>query len=336
MRSKRIMAAALLAATCMMFAACGTSSGEQKVNREQWDEALEYFVQGGVSFTVTQTYFSKLTMRQEGGEPYGYERTIENRYEVNGDLGHSSSKGTVAYIGDGEAIFGGGMLSVPDEERYYDGRSNPAIWYTKDEDGTWWKESSGGGFFSGEILGMASDDFDDYEYDPEQKAYVGQFPFDDGSTDDLTMNCLIRFDRNGRLKEGEASVVFASDDERTDESKVTWSIAYSAAEIVLPALAKDPPEGLYQFDSYFLDGVTYKVGDTLSGEKLTEDFYKIELKRGGRCTFTMMGITFDGTWETDVPSGTITVKITDSSTVFEWDGDTLTYEEEGTRIVLKK
>ncbi len=358
MRFKRIMAAALLAATCMMFAACDLTPSKKNndddpqggddpqeefavgfaVTKAQWNSAMRYFGNTLGPYTVTMSGVMKMNVAPAAGEPYGYERSVKKQYELNDGSGHFTSKGKVTYVGDGEEHFGG--VSAPDEERYYDKKADPAEWYSKDRDGEWWKESSGEDFFTVDMLGMLSVDYDDYEYDAERKAYVGQFPYEVSGTDGTTVDCLIRFDYNGELKGGEWSFAYTvskPEGEATFEAKMTWSVTYSAAEIVLPEV-QVRLDGFYKFYSVvfhaFDDSVSY-VGEEFMGLTFTEDFCTVDLRADGTCTMIAMQNITEGTWKV-VSGTTIEIAANGATQTAYCDGETLTMDNGVNFFTLKK
>ena len=96
-------------------------------------------------------------------------------------------------------------------------------------------------------------------------------------------------------------------------------------------------EGTYKFDSVTVEGVTYKAGDNFGGDELSEDFYVIELKKGGDFTMTMSmaGLEQEGTQEKD--GDTITLTVEGESIEATLDGDKLIFEPaDGMEVVCKK
>jgi len=95
------------------------------------------------------------------------------------------------------------------------------------------------------------------------------------------------------------------------------------------------PVGKYYFDSMSSNGQTYEVGDNMgNGIVLTKDFMVIELKDDNVMIFTTMGMQIEGTWEQNGDELTLTIQ--NDPQVASWKKDTLTMEDDGATIVLKK
>ncbi len=98
-------------------------------------------------------------------------------------------------------------------------------------------------------------------------------------------------------------------------------------------------EGTYKFYSMTTDGITLKAGQSYMGLiQLSEDFITVELKKGGTCIFTiaMTDETAEGTWKKSGDKIIISAEETDETMEFTIDGDELSGEIDGVKMVLKK
>lgn len=98
-------------------------------------------------------------------------------------------------------------------------------------------------------------------------------------------------------------------------------------------------EGTYKFESmsYVQGGISInvEVGEEYQGVSLNEDFYVLEIAKDGTFTMTVMSMhTMEGTWEK--VDGKYVLTADDEPITVEIKGKTLTMEEDGAKIVLKK
>ena len=91
--------------------------------------------------------------------------------------------------------------------------------------------------------------------------------------------------------------------------------------------------GTYKIKSMTTAGITVEVG-----EKLDADYIKLELEKDGvakMTTKTLLGsVVKEGTWEQK--GKTVTITIGDEPQEYTLDGDTLTYTNEDSGMVLQK
>lgn len=98
-------------------------------------------------------------------------------------------------------------------------------------------------------------------------------------------------------------------------------------------------EGTYKFESmsYVQGGISInvEVGEEYQGVSLNEDFYVLEIAKDGTFTMTVMSMhTIEGTWEK--VDGKYVLTADDEPITVEIKGKTLTMEEDGAKVVLKK
>ncbi len=100
------------------------------------------------------------------------------------------------------------------------------------------------------------------------------------------------------------------------------------------------PVGTYKFDSMSgkMEGleINVKVGDKLMGVvELTEDYMVLEIKEDNTFTMTAMGEKGEsGTWKQD--GGKVVLTIDGEDMTADLSGSSITFEQEGMKIVLKK
>ncbi len=121
-----------------------------------------------------------------------------------------------------------------------------------------------------------------------------------------------------------------------------WFAAVVALVLGLCCLAAcgSGVEGTYKFYSMTVDGQTLKAGENYMGIiNLSEDFFVLELKNGGTCVMktAMTSETAEGEWKTDeTDSNKIVVTSAGESITFTKNGNELSFELEGNKVVLKK
>lgn len=98
-------------------------------------------------------------------------------------------------------------------------------------------------------------------------------------------------------------------------------------------------EGTYKFESmsYVQGGISInvEVGEEYQGVSLNEDFYVLEIAKDGTFSMTVMSMhTIEGTWEK--VDGKYVLTADDEPITVELKGKTLTMEEDGAKVVLKK
>lgn len=105
--------------------------------------------------------------------------------------------------------------------------------------------------------------------------------------------------------------------------------------------------GTYKFESMTMPDptsseegatITITVGQEMEGMTFSADYMVIELKDGGIAVVsTLMGeAVMNGTWTKAETEGQIVVTVDDDPQTFTCDGTTMTMEDEGIKITLKK
>lgn len=99
-------------------------------------------------------------------------------------------------------------------------------------------------------------------------------------------------------------------------------------------------EGTYKFYSMTVEGQTLKAGESYMGViNLSEEFFVLELKGDGTCVMktAMADETVEGTWKQDgEDENKIVVTSEDEAVTFTKNGNELSFDLEGNKIVLKK
>ncbi len=82
--------------------------------------------------------------------------------------------------------------------------------------------------------------------------------------------------------------------------------------------------------------INVKVGDKLMGVvELTEDYMVLEIKEDNTFTMTAMGEKGEsGTWKQD--GGKVVLTVDGEDMTVDLSGSSITFEQEGMKIVLKK
>lgn len=108
----------------------------------------------------------------------------------------------------------------------------------------------------------------------------------------------------------------------------------------LVACGESNYEGVYKFAAMTISeegaATTIKAGETYEDMTLTEDYIVIELKSGGKAVVSSMGESISGTWAKGETEGQIVITIGGDPQTFACDGTTMTKNENGREITLKK
>lgn len=119
-------------------------------------------------------------------------------------------------------------------------------------------------------------------------------------------------------------------------------LAFVLGVCCLVACGDSAKEGTYKFRSMSMttEGVSVdiKAGESYMGVTISEDYMTLELKADGTAVFKGMGETTNGTWkvnDSDKDKIDLTMEEGETQTVSCKDG-TITMEQEGAKIVLKK
>lgn len=105
----------------------------------------------------------------------------------------------------------------------------------------------------------------------------------------------------------------------------------------LVACGSNSQAGTYRFSSMKVGDKTFEVGQTYEGIELTKDFSTITLSSDGTAEMKSMGISQKATWKAnEEDSGKVDITVMNQTITVECSGGTITMEQEGVIIVLKK
>lgn len=237
--------AALSAAMCMSFAACGGGvdaegiKGEE-VTEEQWTKAFEEIdkvTDGEAKITVLAQMTSESEM--DAGELGSYSASgeMEVTYVINGKLVSKKGSQKVSYSGD-----------VPDEikneagdvdyEAYSETTDDGTTVYTL-KDGKWSKAAGSPLYYEISDVLRYADDFADFEYNADFKGYVAK-----GTKSDAEKYTVLKF------QDGKLVAIYSYEGHKTTpeeeqlgmkssvEIKKGYVISYEADTITIPDAAK--------------------------------------------------------------------------------------------------
>lgn len=104
--------------------------------------------------------------------------------------------------------------------------------------------------------------------------------------------------------------------------------------VVLFAACGGSAAGTYKFSSMTMGDETVEAGEEFMGVTIGEDYMTIELKEDGTAVVSTMGVETEGAWELD--GKTLTLTVAGESMECTLSGGTITVEEDGATLELKK